>query len=198
MMNRDKWLIAADTLGRNIIADTYDMEELLKESTAENPWFTTDEIQRRFLTISKDYLNKDKLSEWLEPNSEAHEPKRIGLILAGNLPAVGFHDCLAVLMMNHQLKIKLSHKDRHLIPFLFEKLFELAGEEISNRIEYVDKLSGFDAVIATGSDDSVTHFKKYFANVPHLLRGHRTSAAVLTGDETDQDLLNLGSDVFEY
>jgi hypothetical protein len=123
--------------------------------------------------------------------------KKVGLVLAGNIPRVGFHDILSVLITGHEAHIKLSSQDQQLIPMLLEKLISLAPE-LKNKIFYPERLNAVDAVIATGSDNSARYFEYYFGNKPHIIRKNRNSIAVLSGNETSEEINILGKDIFQY
>jgi hypothetical protein len=173
------------------------LNQLIDHEQHHNGWFTPDSIKMALLEISP-WLTKECLAKWLEPYTYAKSPQTVALILPGNLPLVGFHDFLCVLCSGQKALVKLSSEDARLLPAL-AKLLMLFEPKLEQRIEFVKgKLTSFSAVIATGSDNSMHHFKQYFSSCPHLLRGHRTSIAVLDGTETTQELQQLGSDIFQY
>jgi hypothetical protein len=170
---------------------------LIEREQHHNGWFTPEDIKTAFLEISP-WLTTERLSTWLTAYSFAHKPQTVALILPGNLPLVGFHDFLCVLCAGHKALVKLSSEDARLLPAL-AKMLIMFEPELEDRIAFAQgKLTGYEAVIATGSDNSMLHFKQYFSNYPHLLRGHRTSLAVLDGTETTQELQQLGRDIFQY
>jgi hypothetical protein len=126
------------------------------------------------------------------------KPKTVGLILAGNIPLVGFHDFLSVLISGHNVLVKTSSNDQHLIKFLAKYLIAV-NAKIENCITFTDgKLENFDAVIATGSNNTARYFEYYFKDKPSIIRKNRNSIAVLNGNETHDDLVNLGEDIFRY
>lgn len=178
----------------NYNEDDLEFELLLKKSEIENPWFTI-ENQKFALKQWADLLTEEGVKDWLKGYSVSETSKRVGLILAGNIPLVGFHDVISVVLGNHTPVIKLSSKDRHLIPFLLKK-----WKEFSNEIEYelVEKLENFDAVIATGSNNTARYLEYYFKDKLSIIRKNRTSVAVLKGDETDEELQLLAKDIFQY
>jgi hypothetical protein len=179
------------------------LDPISSESTAQiaaaqqnNPWFTETEI-RRAISALRPWLNTEVLLQWLSSENMPDEPlisKNIGIIMAGNIPMVNFLDALAVWVSGHKAIIKLSSADAVLLPYFVEKsgmpdsMFEFSGR----------KLTGFDAVIATGSANSNRYFEYYFRHVPHILRSSRSSAAILSGNESESDLIALGTDVFAY
>jgi len=163
----------------------------------ENPWFTVENLRMAVSGIIK-LLDEKKLRRWLSDYPSASEPpKTIALIMAGNIPAVGFHDLLCVLMSGNTALIKLSSKDTYLIKVLMGKLIEF-NPGFADKVRYADQLKNFDAVIATGSDNSSRYFEYYFGKYPHIIRKNRTSVAILDGGESERDLIQLGSDVFSY
>ncbi|MCF6361060.1 MAG: acyl-CoA reductase, partial [Cyclobacteriaceae bacterium] len=162
----------------------------------ENRWFTPDAVEMAISGITQ-MLNKEVLEKWLKPYSFKKSGKRIGIIMAGNIPMVGFHDLLCVLISGHVAVIKLSSQDKVLIPFITQLLIAIEPQ-FEPQIKYVTKLENIDAVIATGSNNSARYFKQYFGTQPHIIRKNRTSCAVLTGKETDEDIIALGKDIFSY
>lgn len=178
--------------------DHWDALHLLIEKEQHyNGWFTKDSIKNAFEEISS-WLELEKIEAWVASYVYAPQPKTVAIIMPGNLPLVGFHDFLCVLCSGNKALIKLSSEDARLLPALVEILLHFEPA-LGSRIEFVNgKLQGFEAVIATGSDNSMLHFKEYFAAYPSIMRGHRTSVAVLSGKETDQELFALGQDIFQY
>jgi len=165
----------------------------------ENPWFTFGSIEQALFGILP-WLDRMALTTWAGnyPGlTQSTSGKSVGLILAGNIPLVGFHDVLTVLLSGHSALIKLSSDDRVLLPFLLKILFELEPR-FSDSVRIVHKLENPDAVIATGSNNSARYFEYYFGKYPHIIRRNRTSVAVLTGEETDEDLRGLCSDIYSY
>ena len=173
------------------------LKTLIQREQHYNGWFTEEVIRNAFKEISF-WLKIERLEQWLLSYSYINQPQTVALILPGNLPLVGFHDFLCVLCSGHKALVKLSSEDARLLPAMVQILTSFEPQ-LKERITIVSgKLQGFDAVIATGSDNSMLHFKQYFANCPHLLRGHRTSIAVLNGTETPEELTALGKDIFQY
>lgn len=168
---------------------------LLKKSEIENSWFTI-ENQKFALKQWADLLNEDNLRKWISNYQINKTSRRVGLILAGNIPMVGFHDVISVVLSNHIPIIKLSSKDKQLLPFLLKKWNEFSEGNI--RYEIVEKLENFDAVIATGSNNTARYLEYYFKNYLSIIRKNRTSIAVLKGDETDGELQLLAEDIFRY
>ena len=178
------------------------LSEGIIKSEVENPWFTRD-FQLVNLKAWGEILNQNKLADWLSSYAEAdgykNQVKKVGLILAGNIPLVGFHDVLCILVSGHYAVSKLSSKDRVMYPVLKEIISEI-DRETGNRwiLLEEEKLSGIDAVIATGSDNTARYFDYYFGQYPNIIRKNRNSIAVLSGDETEEDVKALGDDIFLY
>ena len=163
-----------------------------------NGWFTKNNV-RFSLQQWQLALTEDKLSAWLKNyDINTKVPKTIGLILAGNVPLVGFHDVLSVLVTGHNVLIKYSSNDQRLLPLLLEKL-KAINSKYNERIKTAkDQLKGFDAVIATGSNNTSRYFNYYFKNVPSIIRKNRHSVAILTGEESPEQIQLLANDIFRY
>lgn len=162
-----------------------------------NPWFTPENVRKALHGIAG-WLTEEKLTNWVESYPESTVSKRVGMVMAGNIPLVGFHDFLCVLLSGHVAVCKFSSNDNKLWPGLIGLLIAL-DEGISVQIRVSPaKLGEVDAIIATGSDNSSRYFEHYFSRYPHIIRKNRTSVAVLTGKETDEELRLLGNDIFNY
>ncbi len=171
--------------------------ELSERARIENPWFTKESVELSLegLTV---LLEENALLKWIMRYPEkAANPKTVGVAMAGNIPFVGFHDFLCVLISGHRLAAKLSTQDSVLFKFVLQKLLSLAPG-FADRVSVQDKLKEADAIIATGSDNTARYFEYYFRKIPHIIRKNRSSCAVLMGEETDADLAALGMDVFSY
>ncbi len=175
-----------------------DFDEIIDKAGHKNGWFTPDNIHYALDSWAQ-LLTKESLSEWLSAYTIEKIPtKNVAIIMAGNIPLVGFHDLLAVLLTGHKAVIKPSSNDVVLLPFILEVLqdFEPTFKE---RIEMISgPLKGFDAVIATGSNNTSRYFEYYFGKKPHIIRKNRNSIAVLKGTETNTQLKALGEDIFRY
>lgn len=179
----------------NYNEDDAGFESLLKRTEIENPWFTS-ENQRFALQQWAGLLTEENINSWLKEYQISKISKRVGLILAGNIPLVGFHDVISVVLSNHIPVIKLSSKDKYMVPFLLKKWNEFSEGNVS--FEFVERLENFDAVIATGSNNTARYLEYYFKNHLHIIRKNRTSIAVLKGDETEEELKLLAEDIFRY
>lgn len=175
----------------------YELNDLIKKQKQSNGWFTEESVRSALKSLG-DQFTKDKIDLWLSEYSFADQPKRVGIIMAGNIPLVGFHDFACVLLSGHSVVCKLSSDDRTLLPALTKFLFQFAPELI-DRIEFsFGKIGQIDAVIATGSDNSALYFEQYFGKYPHIFRSNRTSVAILNGEETFDEIKQLGEDIFQY
>lgn len=197
-MKMTERISALAALGKAIHDLTEEEKEMLHQKAAScNNWFTKDSIELALQGVEL-FLDKNKLEKWVAPyRLEPEEPKKVGVVMAGNIPLVGFHDFLSVLLSGHQLHMKFSAQDPYLPDYLSQKLITIAPE-FTSYIVKADLLKGMDAIIATGSDNSSRYFEYYFSGLPHIIRKNRTSCAVLTGLETTENLTALGKDIFQY
>ena len=167
------------------------------QAGASNNWFTKENVRTALDGLAL-MLEEEKLKEWVSAyNTVVVSPRKVGVVMAGNIPFVGFHDMLCVLISGHIIYGKLSSHDSALMKNIANTLIEIEPE-FAERIIFADRLNNIDAVIATGSDNSAKHFKFYFGKIPHIIRQNRTSAAVLTGKESDLELGLLGKDILQY
>ncbi len=172
--------------------------DLIQLSQSHNGWYTQEQVYFAIQSWAE-ALTEENLKTWLTPyNLEEIKPKTIGLILAGNIPLVGFHDFLSVLISGHNVLVKTSSNDQHLLPFLAKYLIAIEPK-LKNNITFVEgKLENFDAVIATGSNNTARYFEFYFKDKPSIIRKSRNSVAILNGQETAVQLVALGDDIFRY
>ena len=183
-------------LGEYLLSSDDQLNNIIHSSRHYNAWFTSGEVFKAVRAFGR-LLTAKNLDLWLNFETQTVHSKKIGLVLAGNIPLVGFHDILAVLCTGHTALIKLSSQDLKLIPHILDKL--ITFEPLFNeQILYRDKLEGYDAVIATGSNNTSRYFEYYFGGVPHIIRKNRNSVAVLTGNESSEELKLLGHDIFDY
>ena len=175
-----------------------DFKDLIQLSQSHNGWYTPENVYFAIQSWAS-ALTEKNLDQWLSSYVfEPNEPKNIGLILAGNIPLVGFHDFLSVLISGNKVLIKTSSNDQFLLPFLTQYLIAVEPE-LADNITFVEgKLENFDAVIATGSNNTARYFEYYFKDKPSIIRKNRNSVAVLNGEETREQLVALGEDIFRY
>ena len=169
---------------------------IMGKAQINNPWFTL-ESQKLALNGILEFLNTDSLSEWTSSYKIKDQGLWIGIVMAGNIPLVGFHDLLAVLISGNKAMIKLSSKDNTLTKAIIDQLAEIEPQ-FTDSIQYVENLKGMDAIIATGSDNSARYFREYFEQFPHIIRKNRVSCAILTGEESEEELNHLSDDIFQY
>lgn len=179
--------------------DNEEWQTVKKRASTHNGWFTNEFIELAVNNIITEFLDDEKLNNWvrhykLDDNITS---KNIGVVMAGNIPLVGFHDFLAVFISGHEQTIKLSSKDEILLKHLVQKLYSWENT-IQNQISFAPMLKGCDAYIATGSNNSSRYFEYYFSKYPSIIRKNRTSAAILTGNETSDDLEKLSDDIHTY
>lgn len=177
--------------------DTF--EEVIRNEHLHNPWFTERFVRLALEGIAR-MLQPETLRDWLKnyPGAGSQPPKKIGVVMAGNIPLVGFHDFLCVLLSGNRFVGKTSSKDDRLLRKVAELLIHLRPG-LEEHILFTDQyLKDVDAVIATGSDNTARYFEYYFRNTPHIIRKNRNGVAVLNGSENREDLRLLGQDVFTY
>lgn len=181
-----------------ITASEYDeFNALMGTLKHHNGWFTEEMIRKAIGNLGES-LNKENLEQWCDQYTFSKKPKTIAVIMAGNIPLVGFHDFLCVLLSGNRVMAKMSSEDDKLLPVLAEFLI-CFYPEVKDFISFSDRnMKGFDAVIATGSNSSFLHFEQYFSKYPHIFRKNRTSIAILDGTESESQLKALGDDIFDF
>jgi len=184
-----------------LLSDSAELEKAKQQAYVKNRWFTIENQNQAIKIIANYYLDNEQLENWMlkypDEYFETKNPKKVGLIMAGNLPLVGFHDFLAVFLSGHKARIKLSSKDEVLFKCILRFMIQQMPE-VSTLVQVVDKLKDFEAVIATGSNNSNRYFEYYFKKVPNLLRKNRTSVAVINNKTSDDELGLLANDCFDY
>jgi hypothetical protein len=183
-------------LGEELSKPNEQLTEVINDELHYNAWFTPANVNKAVKAIGAS-LNRADLEVWLGKYSFNNSNKKVGLILAGNIPIVGFHDILCVLASGNYALIKTSSQDNHLIKYVLQKLVEI-DDSFGTQFSYIERLENFDAVIATGSNNTSRYFDYYFGKVPNIIRKNRNSIAVLTGKETAEQLHKLGHDIFDY
>jgi hypothetical protein len=198
-MNLQQRIEAAVFLGKTILEGDEYLDAVIHRTSFHNPWLTKENQHQALKAIAEKFLKRDALENWVSKYHIEDQPntKIVGLIMAGNIPVVGFHDFLSVFISGHKSQIKLSEKDPFVFPYLL-KIMEKANSEVAKMYELAERLKGIDAVIATGSNNSSRYFEAYFGKYPHIIRKNRNSVGVLSGKETDAELLALGGDIFQY
>lgn len=199
-MNVQQRIDILEKLGNYILSEASGWTDAKERAYRENNWFIPEFITLASESIARQYLNRavleDVTRQYALPAQPQHQ-RTVGIVMAGNIPMVGFHDFATAWLSGHRQKIKLSSKDAVLIRHLAEKIIEWVPEA-ADLISFGEMLKGCDAYIATGSNQSALHFEQYFARFPHLIRRNRTGIAVLNGGETAEDLSRLADDVHLY
>ena len=186
------------------LKDHLEQEELWdhvkQRAYQENGWFVPEFIEVAVANITTGLLQPHELRMWVEsyniPVYQPH-PKKVGIVMAGNIPLVGFHDFLCAFVSGHIQVIKPSSKDKALITYIVDKLSEW-NPAVKEFVIFAERLTGCDAYIATGSNNTGRYFEYYFRNYPSIIRKNRTSIAILNGSESIEDLENLSDDMLMY
>jgi hypothetical protein len=179
------------------INNNNDISLLINKAQQKNAWFTPSNIKQSLLAIAS-WLDTNELEKWLAAYSNVNvKAVEVGVIMAGNIPLVGFHDFLCVLMSGQSIAIKSSSDDEVLLPAVVDWLVKIEPEW-NNKIRFVSRIEKPGAVIATGSNNSARYFEYYFGKYPHIIRRNRNSVAVITGQESREELVSLGTDIFSY
>ncbi len=175
-----------------------ELTDLAHRAHIRNNWFTVSNTLRAIDAIASEFLTEDKLTNWLSQyRAEPVVPQQVGVVMAGNIPAVGFHDMVCVLLSGHKLMAKISTQDFVLIHYFIQKIKEI-NPGFSDAIEEVERLNAANAYIATGSNNTARYFEYYFAKKPHIIRRNRSSVALLMGEEAETEFLPLGHDILDY
>ena len=202
-MNLQQRIDLLSRLGEYIQSDNNEWQQAKEKASRENGWFIPEFIELSVRNIAMAFLQKEALIKWaakyklIHLQAQHEKPKIVGIVMAGNIPLVGFHDMLCAFITGHKAHIKASSKDEVLVKHLVD-VMSTWNEEIKDLIVFSEMLKGCDAYIATGSNNSAGYFEYYFAKYPHIIRRNRTSVAILTGNETNEDLDKLADDVYLY
>lgn len=199
-MNLQERIDLLSRLGKYMLSETEPWQEAKEKAARENNWFIPEFVELAVKNIANSFLRKDALINWvnhykLDPINP--RPKIVGIVMAGNIPLVGFHDLLCVFITGHVAHIKASSKDEVLIKHLVSVLASW-NDEINELIIFSVMLKGCDAYIATGSNNTAGYFEYYFGKYPNIIRRNRTSVAILSGEETNEELGKLADDVYQY
>ncbi len=186
-------------LGEELSRPDEDRTALIKASYRYNLWFTEDNYNAAIQAIASRMLKQSLLEEWVKPYNISDDitPEIVGMVLAGNIPLVGFHDVLSTFISGHISQIKLSDKDKLVLPYLIGRMATY-DERVRPYFNMVDRLANFDRVIATGSNNTARYFELYFGKYPNIIRKNRNAVAVIRGNETKEALNDLGKDIFTY
>lgn len=199
-MNLEQRIHLLAKLGDYMAGDSPEWQHVQHRASAANAWFTADFIHLAVEQIRTAFLSQNRLEQWAAAYAIPPEPvavKTVGIVMAGNIPLVGFHDFLCVFISGHHSLIKTSSKDELLIQHLVKKLAEWEPQ-VQQAVRFAELLKGCDAYIATGSNNSGRYFEYYFGRFPHIIRRNRTSVALLDGLETSEELGALADDIQLY
>lgn len=199
-MNLEKRLSLLTFIGQYIKSNSPAFQGIKERAFAENKWFTPHFIDLAANNIADSLLNEQNLALFAKKFNLENTPrsqKTVGIVMAGNIPLVGFHDLLCVFLSGHKQRIKLSTKDNILIPHLIE-IIKDEFQEVNEYIQFSDMLKGCDAFIATGTNNSARYFEYYFGKHPHIIRKNRTSIAIIDGSESTEELDLLADDIQLY
>lgn len=195
-MTKQQRINAFVKLGELLQKQPKELTQIIQLAQHKNPWYTAQNVEKAIQALSAN-LTQAKLEQWLHHYPDNNSIRTVGLILAGNIPLVGFHDILCVLISGFKAKIKVSSDDAGLTAYVLHCLQEIEPA-FATAFEIVDRLKDFDLVIATGSDNTSRYFDYYFGSRPHIIRRNRNSIAVITGQESTIQLKGLGHDIFDY
>lgn len=200
MINLDKRLELLFSLKNYLETKREEFDQVISKACLENPWFTKSNVTKSLHAICNKYLDERELINAIEKyyigrsNTKA---KKVAIIMAGNIPLVGFQDWLHVFLTGHQAIVKQSDKDKILFSHIVDKMTSW-DSSFTNTTQIMNKLNSFDAIIATGSNNSFRYFEYYYGKYPNILRKNRNSIAVLDGTENEIELTNLCADIFDY
>jgi hypothetical protein len=199
-MNINERIELLARLGEYFLANDDSLQSVKQKANAENPWFSIEFIDLSLKNIAQNFLQRSLLQDWAAQYNLKEDPspqRNVGIVMAGNIPLVGFHDLLCVFITGHKAIIKPSSNDETLVKHIVQKLKEW-NENIKNYIALAENLRNCDAYVATGSNNSSRYFEYYFSRFPNIIRRNRTSVAVLSGEETEQELNLLADDMQLY
>jgi hypothetical protein len=197
MLTLNNRIYLLNKLGAYMCSDSEEWLEAQYRAVGANAWFTPEGIKTAVENIAHHFLQRSKLEAWITNYQLPTASRLVGIVMAGNIPLVGFHDFLCGFISGHNLMLKLSSKDEVLMKHIAAKLCDWEPQ-LSAQVQISDMLKGCDAYIATGSNNTARYFEQYFARFPHLIRKNRTSIAILDGTETEQQLIGLSNDIFSY
>ena len=198
-MNLEERITIMGKLGSYLTENSEELDQVKERAYQKNKWFTKEFINYSFKNISENYLDPHLLRNWVNHYhiDDNILSGRVGVVMAGNIPLVGFHDFLSVFITGYHQLIKLSDKDDVLLTHIIEKLNQW-NPRVQSMVTTTELLKDCDAYIATGSNNSARYFHHYFGKYPSIIRNNKTSVAVLTGEETEEDLSFLADDVYSY
>lgn len=197
-MTQEQIISTFTELGQRMRTLAHSDSELFELAYLRNNWFTRENVVLN-LTNWAEALQKDEVANWLDDYEigKIDGSESLGIVMAGNIPLVGFHDLLCGLAAGYICRIKLSSSDEMLMKWVIDQLIDISPQ-LTERILIEERIQGVDRVIATGSNNTGRYFDYYFRDIPHLIRKNRTSVAILDGSESSEELKALGRDIFSY
>lgn len=198
-MNLQERILLLAKLGNYLKNNDRDWLQARLLAEQKNAWFTQEFIQHAAEALSHHFLQQDKMLAWADyyKIDDPIQPRVVGMVMAGNIPLVGFHDFLCAFITGHKQVIKLSSKDDILLKHLVHTMAAW-DKRVNDRVHFSEMLKNCDAYIATGSNNSSRYFEQYFGKYPNIIRSNRTSVALLTGNETAEELEKLSDDIHLY
>jgi len=198
-MNNTEKVAALVRLRKYLASDDDALQTAKQQAYIANGWFTPASVDTAIRNICRYYLDETLLLNWLAayPAAGTRPPRTVGIVAAGNIPLVSFHDWLCGFMSGHRVKLKLSSKDTVLMEHILARMGEWYPQ-LAQQTVPGEMLKDCDAYIATGSNNSARYFEYYFSRFPHIIRRNRTSAALLTSHETPEELAALADDIMLY
>lgn len=186
-------------LGETLNENNDSFQKVKQEAYLHNKWFIEQNVNKSISAITNAFLNKSILKDWASKYNIIDEVKgkQVGIIMAGNIPLVGFHDLLSVFISGNQAKIKISSKDKPLMEYVIQQMISI-NPYVKKYFDIVERITKMDAVIATGSNNSYRYFEYYFGKIPNIIRKNRNGTAVITGEETKDQLKALSHDILDY
>lgn len=187
-------------LGEHLASEDEYLKAVMHRAYYHNKWFTVENQTLAAKSIAAHFLQREQLEAWAAHYALSNPAtrQRVGMVSAGNIPLVGFHDILSIFMVGHTTVFKASDKDRFLLPYVFTKAIEQINPAAQDYFVEAERLRDFDAIIATGSNNTARYFESYFEKYPNIIRKNRNAVAVLDGQESTEELIALGKDVFQY
>lgn len=199
-MNLQERIDTLVLLGEHLASEDEYLKAVMSRAQYNNGWFTIENQTLSAQSIAANFLQREQLEKLVQHYklSDPAARQRVGVVTAGNIPLVGFHDILCVFLVGHTTVFKASDKDKFLLPYVFTKALEKINPAACSYFQEVERLRDFDAIIATGSNNTARYFESYFGKYPNIIRKNRNAVAILDGQETTEELAALGQDVFQY
>ena len=197
MIAFEKRIDLLEKLGVYLLSENEVLQDVKQRAVYANSWFTIENIELALKQIVESFLQKKLLEAWAINYPKVITQKKVGIVMAGNIPLVGFHDFLCGFVSGHHLFLKLSSKDDVILKHIIEKFIDWEPG-VNELITVSEQIKNCEAYIATGSNNSSRYFEQYFGKYPNIIRKNRTSVAILDGNETEEDLEFLAKDVFLY